>query len=689
MKLHQNQKTVRRSGDFESNGFTIEASAKAFMILSDGLYSNKVKAVVRELSTNAYDAHIEAGCPTKPFDVHVPSRFTPEFYIRDYGTGMSHEQCMTLYTTYFRSTKSHSNDAVGCLGLGSKSPFAYADAFTVIAYQNGEKRVYAAHKGEDGSPSFALLDRTPTDEADGMKVSLTVDKDDIGNFKHEMANVYLHFQTKPNFVNVADDEGILIDPPTVVLEGEGWEFNDSYRKEVIMGQIAYTFASSDLDDSEVVSFLDSSEGLTLRVNIGDVDITPSRESLSMNQTTKDKITGLVRNVMTDVESLIQEKIAKAETLFHARETYLQLCRQCSSIDTIMADLETISWKDQRLFDRFASNQIELTREVKQTVNSKWRGESKTKMVSYINYKETSKFVHFDCKGGLGRLRAYLKDLKQDYGYDTQTFYIVPTEQVTQLLKDMGDMPEDRLIKTSDLPKVTRASTGGGRAGQTEIDYYDVETDSIKSRRIDMRKERNCVYVTKHKNNFYIGSGVSRFGANAVKNTLEALYDLGILGEDQTVYFMTEGKVRQRKVAENPNWTSIDEFTVFAKTAVEEMGQKISVMLDARDFMQESRVCELMEELDWKPTGEIGEVAQALLDTKIDDHKVDEFLNMQRNFRGFLGARGGWPTELGKPRIDLDKMLHEAAPMMKFAPRWFRDSTDKKLCLEYLKKELDK
>ena len=158
MKLHQNQKTVRRSGDFESNGFSIEASAKAFMILSDGLYSNKVKAVVRELSTNAYDAHVEAGCPTKQFDVHVPSRFTPEFYIRDYGNGMSHEQCMTLYTTYFRSTKNHSNDAVGCLGLGSKSPFAYADAFTVIAYQNGEKRVYAAHKGEDGSPSFALLD---------------------------------------------------------------------------------------------------------------------------------------------------------------------------------------------------------------------------------------------------------------------------------------------------------------------------------------------------------------------------------------------------------------------------------------------------------------------------------------------------------------------------------------------------
>ena len=59
MKLHAGTNVIEKSADFEESKFSIEASAKAFFILSDGLYSNKIKAVVRELSTNAYDSHVE------------------------------------------------------------------------------------------------------------------------------------------------------------------------------------------------------------------------------------------------------------------------------------------------------------------------------------------------------------------------------------------------------------------------------------------------------------------------------------------------------------------------------------------------------------------------------------------------------------------------------------------------------
>ena len=90
------------------------------MILSDGLYSNKILAVIRELSTNAYDSHVDAGVADRAFEVHLPTRLEPYFHVRDYGTSMTHDQCMTLYTTYFRSTRNDSNDAVGCLGLGKK-----------------------------------------------------------------------------------------------------------------------------------------------------------------------------------------------------------------------------------------------------------------------------------------------------------------------------------------------------------------------------------------------------------------------------------------------------------------------------------------------------------------------------------------------------------------------------------------
>lgn len=117
----------------ETGQFRIRNSAKAFSILSSGLYANKIRAIIRELSCNAYDSHVAAGKSTEKFLVHLPNTFEPYFSIRDYGTGLSHDQVVNIYTTYFESTKTASNEFIGALGLGSKSPFSYTDNFTVVA----------------------------------------------------------------------------------------------------------------------------------------------------------------------------------------------------------------------------------------------------------------------------------------------------------------------------------------------------------------------------------------------------------------------------------------------------------------------------------------------------------------------------------------------------------------------------
>ena len=119
--------------------YSIKASAKAFKILSDGLYSDKIAAPIRELATNAYDAHVANNNTHTPFDVHLPSVAEPWFAIRDYGLGMSKHELQTTYTTYFDSNKTHSNDFVGCMGLGSKTPFTLSDAFTVTSVKDNKK----------------------------------------------------------------------------------------------------------------------------------------------------------------------------------------------------------------------------------------------------------------------------------------------------------------------------------------------------------------------------------------------------------------------------------------------------------------------------------------------------------------------------------------------------------------------
>jgi HSP90 family molecular chaperone len=154
--------------------FRIRNSAKAFNILSSGLYANKIRAIVRELSCNAVDSHVAAGRSETPFDIHLPNQLEPWFAIRDYGTGLSHEQVTNIYTTYFESTKTNSNDFIGALGLGSKSPFSYTDNFTVTAIKDGIKGIYSAFINAEGVPSIAKMGEEETTEPSGVEVKFSV-----------------------------------------------------------------------------------------------------------------------------------------------------------------------------------------------------------------------------------------------------------------------------------------------------------------------------------------------------------------------------------------------------------------------------------------------------------------------------------------------------------------------------------
>src|ERR1041385_7824447 len=96
----QQQNVIVSAGLPESTKFRIKSSAKAFQILSSSLYPDPVKAIIRELGTNAADSHIAAGKREVPFSVQLPSTLAPEFVIRDFGTGISPDRVMTVYRTY-------------------------------------------------------------------------------------------------------------------------------------------------------------------------------------------------------------------------------------------------------------------------------------------------------------------------------------------------------------------------------------------------------------------------------------------------------------------------------------------------------------------------------------------------------------------------------------------------------------
>ena len=175
----------------ETVDFEIEASAQAFRTLIDGLYTDKVLAVIREISTNAYDAQVEAGNGDLPFEVHLPTPLEPHYSVRDFGTSMTHAKVMEHYTRLFRSDRTGTNLAVGQYGLGSKSPYAISDSFVVTAYLDGEARVYVASLNNAGKPIFSHVSTLPSDEPNGLLVSVTPSETNRGEFLEKARQVFL------------------------------------------------------------------------------------------------------------------------------------------------------------------------------------------------------------------------------------------------------------------------------------------------------------------------------------------------------------------------------------------------------------------------------------------------------------------------------------------------------------------
>jgi len=285
MKLDVAVKEVTLSNVGTTGEFRIRNSAKAFSILSSGLYSNKIRAIVRELSCNAVDSHVAAGKKDLPFEVHLPSMFEPWFSVKDFGTGLSGDQIVGIYTTYFESSKTDSNDFIGALGLGSKSPFSYTDNFTVTAVKNNIKVIYSAYINDAGIPCVAEMGAETTDEPNGVEVKFAVtNRNDYYSFQREAAYVFTWFKNKPTITGITDfvhsspeysEENII--PGVHVKKQEGYYSHCA----VLMGNICYPLSAMPHPEKtlgDLAHLLDCN--LVMEFGIGELDFAASREELS-------------------------------------------------------------------------------------------------------------------------------------------------------------------------------------------------------------------------------------------------------------------------------------------------------------------------------------------------------------------------------------------------------------------------
>lgn len=316
MKIENKKKTIVAQGFGETNSVPVEVSGTLYEILSDGFYQDNIMAILRELGTNAWDAHKAAG-NNDPFYVHLPTWDEPHFAIRDYGTGL--KDILDLIT-YAKSTKRDSNDAAGCFGLGSKTPFSYTDQYVITSWCDGQKIVCLNYKNEDEIPQYTILVNEPSDEPNGVEIKFDCQDSDFRSWQDKFKKAYQYFDIKPkNNLNI-----VIEDIEYTTKESGAWGIYghpDSWgsaKIKGIMGPIGYDIQVSELEDvNDKFQFL---RGLNVDLffDIGDLSITTSRERVKYTKKTKRTIIERLKEMSKKLVENIQKEIDEQDDLWQAR-----------------------------------------------------------------------------------------------------------------------------------------------------------------------------------------------------------------------------------------------------------------------------------------------------------------------------------------------------------------------------------
>lgn len=303
----------------------IDNSPEFFHILSSSLYKHQTLAMVREVLSNAVDAHTDAQV-TDPVEVTVDDEY---FTVVDKGKGIPPDLIKPIYGTYGSGTKRNDTNAIGGFGLGCKSPFAYTDNFEVTSCYDGTKTIYRMSKGSkvsNGKPSIITILSVPCGEETGITVRIPIHDKDIMSIRRMVTSltylgelkVVLNEELKPTM-------GMSLDTGSYTFSNENQlPIMLDYISNLSNSTMFVRYANILYPLPELTADVPSEYELVLRKIMNfcamlnqriygiyriviqaapnTLSVQPSRESLSETAFTYQSLTKLLTSVVSDLEN---------------------------------------------------------------------------------------------------------------------------------------------------------------------------------------------------------------------------------------------------------------------------------------------------------------------------------------------------------------------------------------------------
>jgi hypothetical protein len=447
MIIQDKETTIEQIGTIsDESQFKMRNSQKAFQILSS-LYSDKPLAIVRELGCNAMDSHIASGQPNLPFAIHIPNALEPWLTIQDFGTGISHEDIYNIYSVYFASTKTNTNTQVGMLGLGSKSPFCYTDNFTITSIHNQVKRIYNAYFNQTGMPTISLASQENTKDANGVSIQIPIKNSDISNFSHAVFKAFRFFDVKPIITGDSIDW-----TDKANFEGSFWKsYSNLNQSYAVMGGVTYPIDTYKVE-SEHYDIIRKA-GLVIHFNIGELDVTPSRESLMYHDWVVKAINDKIALVKKDFVTKVEDQIKNSPNLLDAVKALYLLSNQWSFLNSTLINGK-VFWNKIDITDPRKSIKA-ICQDTFQSFSKTIWGRSKWSTSGYAALDSNAIWYFDDLKrGSQKRVTSFIRG----HSNADISINLVDQKSMKDLIK--SGFPASIFIPTSTLPAIASGSRKG-------------------------------------------------------------------------------------------------------------------------------------------------------------------------------------------------------------------------------------
>lgn len=325
--------TLERTTDVD-DGFTRsrikEGDMAHALITLSRQYSRPNDAVIREISTNALESNRAAGY-TGPVEIRLPSQGDPFLTITDHGLGLGLEEITEVIGDFAGSTKRHAGQATPNYGIGSKSPYAVTDQYTVIAVKDGVRRVVLFARLSDGNPGYKILSTTATSEANGVSVRIKTLEPDASSKWRDAAKSVLYWWEKGTFRVLGESlsTGNLeeIEIPSyrdAIRDAISTKRVQSMTRETRVSRGAMVVVRTDTTGYSVpLGFFDSLElpthslgELTVQMPKDSIKISPNRESIEDTEGNRELIYAALREWAEAISSTHLTKLDAATSSYN-------------------------------------------------------------------------------------------------------------------------------------------------------------------------------------------------------------------------------------------------------------------------------------------------------------------------------------------------------------------------------------